>query len=65
MGENNELTLVWVSGHSGFDGNEIVVQLAKKAANIRVEGPEPYCGLSTSVVKSAAKNVTVNEFRHY
>ena len=65
VNKNNDLTLVWVPGHSGVDGNEIVYQLAKKAANTRVEGPEPHCGLSTNVVKSAAKNLTANEFRKF
>ena len=59
------MTLVWVPGHSGVDGNEIVDQLAKNSANTRVEGPEPHCGLSMSVVKSAVKNLTANELRIY
>ena len=44
--KNNDVSLVWVPGHSGIRGNEIADLLAKEAAETRLLGPEPAVGIS-------------------
>ncbi|XP_050294284.1 uncharacterized protein LOC126734631 [Anthonomus grandis grandis] len=41
----NQVTLMWLPGHRGIEGNEEADRLAKKGAQTPYYGPEPYCGL--------------------
>ncbi|XP_036341513.1 uncharacterized protein LOC118750890 [Rhagoletis pomonella] len=46
LGAHNRVTLWWVPGHEGFEGNERADYLAKRGAQTRMHGPEPFCGTS-------------------
>lgn len=48
LAKNNSLTLMWVPGHEGIEGNEVADELAKRGANAIPFGPEPFCGLPTA-----------------
>ena len=65
VGNNNDLSIVWVPGHTGVIGNEEVDKLAKKAASLPVEGPEPFCGISLSVSKAGKRYWLRNAFCNY
>jgi ribonuclease HI len=52
VGENNDLALSWVPVHYNIEGNEKADQLAKLASNTVVFGPEPFCGISLSTVRT-------------
>ena len=46
----NEVRLIWIPAHEGYEGNEQVDQLAKDAADAAIYGPEPIVPISVSTV---------------
>ncbi|KAJ8959355.1 hypothetical protein NQ318_022041 [Aromia moschata] len=46
----NKVTLKWVPGHKGVEGNEEADALARKGSATTVIGPEPMCGIPKSSV---------------
>ncbi|KAI5754342.1 hypothetical protein M8J77_007902 [Diaphorina citri] len=51
LARNNYVTLTWVPGHEGIDGNETADELAKIGTTLPFVGPEPFCGVSKSHLK--------------
>jgi ribonuclease HI len=47
-----KLTLLWVPGHTGLEGNEEEDQLANKGSETNFIGPEPFFGYSSMKYKS-------------
>ena len=47
LGESNEITLIWIPAHCGYEGNELADQLAKRGSNndraTRIKLPMPRC----------------------
>ena len=56
LGSTNNVTLAWVPGHSGVEGNELADELAKKGASSLPFGPEPTLGIS---YRQARKEVEI------
>lgn len=52
LGTGNRVTLYWVPGHMGVDGNERADELARRGAETHFIGPEPFCGLAASTIKA-------------
>ncbi|KAJ8966512.1 hypothetical protein NQ317_010498 [Molorchus minor] len=52
----NHVTLVWIPGHSGQEGNEIADSLARKEGETTFIGPEPVLGISYNTAKMAVLN---------
>ena len=55
LAHKNTVTLMWVPGHEGIEGNEIADKLAKQGAQSSFIGPEPFCGLSNGVLRKRFK----------
>jgi ribonuclease HI len=51
LAERNRFKLVWVAGHTGFDGNEIADHLARQGSSHPLTGPKPALGISAQVAR--------------
>lgn len=51
LGTHNSVTLVWIPGHTGLEGNERADALAKAGAEAQFTGPEPVLGVTDSTAK--------------
>ncbi|KAJ8981503.1 hypothetical protein NQ317_016500 [Molorchus minor] len=51
LGNQNKVTLKWVPGHKGVEGNEEADTLARKGSDTALIGPEPMCGIPKSSVR--------------
>jgi len=56
MGLSNQISLVWVPGHSGVEGNERVDELAKVGSETLTEGLEPRLPIPQSICAKAMKD---------
>lgn len=52
----NQVTICWVPGHEGIDGNEKADILAKSGAESSFVGPEPAVGISRDTCKLEIRN---------
>lgn len=48
---NNKVTIEWVPGHKGYEGNEKADELAKRGADSPLTGPEPFLGTPICNIK--------------
>jgi len=55
LGAQNKVTLMWVPGHEGIQGNEIADELARQGAEKEFIGPEPKFGISMTTRKRIVK----------
>ena len=46
LASSNKVTITWVPGHAGIEGNEEADELARRGSATPLIGPEPFCGLS-------------------
>ena len=61
-----QLSLIWVPGHQGIEGNEIADELAKTGASSPYLGSEPHFGLSKCNIKEFLnKWVTIEKTNHF
>ncbi|KAJ8937661.1 hypothetical protein NQ318_011345 [Aromia moschata] len=57
LAEHNSITLKWMRGHQGHEGNERADFLAKKGAEVPLIGPEPTCGLAYRTARKVIKDL--------
>ena len=52
LGKSNTVSLLWIPGHAGEQGNEMADELARKGAAAPFIGPEPFCGISPQAFRA-------------
>jgi ribonuclease HI len=65
LANHNRVTLMWVPGHEGVEGNEIADQLAREGAQAPFYGPEPFCGTSKAHLYEELKRWEKSEKESY
>ncbi|KAJ8949134.1 hypothetical protein NQ318_012882 [Aromia moschata] len=57
LAEHDSITVKWVRGHHGHEGNERADFLAKKEAEVPLIVPEPTCGLAYRTARRTIKDL--------
>ena len=59
------VTITWVPGHCGIEGNKITDNLAKKAAENAFIGPEPCIAVSLHTLQESIKDWKTTTFKNH
>jgi hypothetical protein len=65
LAEHNRVQLTWEPGHEGIEGNEIANQVAKLGSECPFMGPEPACGISAGITKTAVRDWANRDHKNY
>lgn len=56
VGQTNKITIVWVPGHSGVEGNELADEMARTGSSSLACGPDPQIPIPQSLCVRALKD---------
>ena len=60
---SNKVSLIWMPGHTGIEGNEEADNLAREGSKMTFIGPEPVFGIAQSTAKTFIRKWITSEFR--
>lgn len=65
LAERNSVTLFWVPGHTGIDGNEKADELARNGSSTLYFGPEPALGVPKTIIRGQVREWVKNKHKEY
>lgn len=63
--KTNKVILQWIKGHSGSRGNDAADELARRASDLKVFGPEPIVPIPSGQFRSMLRTRTKEQHREY
>lgn len=53
---HNKISILWIPGHGGSEGNEPADELTRNGAEMLLLGPEPFCRIEYGFMAAMLKN---------
>src|SRR5262249_4986595 len=63
--ERNQVSLIWIPGHSGIKGNEVADELARKGSSTEFTGAEPAINVYSGYLVLKLKEETAEKHQAY
>ena len=63
LGEDNDVTIAWTTGHTGIQGNEKADTFANSGSALNCSGPEPFISIPYASCRAAIKDWSVERWK--
>ena len=63
LGKQNHVSIAWIPGHSGVNGNEVADYVAKSGSKSKMHGPEPFITVPYASCVNTIKDWSTNRWK--
>ena len=63
LGKQNHVSIAWIPGHAGVQGNEVADYLAKSGSKSKIHGPEPFIAVPFASCVSTVKDWSTDRWK--